>query len=357
MCTVCKTFADAAARIVGIGAHARKHRNVHCQQPAVGIDREPAADPGVTGMNVANEGFQAVGGELHWPAEQHRDSRSRHFVRIGCELHAEGAADVGRDDADLGQRQAELRGKHIPHLVRDLMRMVDRQLPDARIEFGDDRTRFERHAGLALEDKVMLDHDRGLGKGLLRSAARKGMFETDVADLGAVDGRCTIRARRFDTRHRRQFFPLDRNQLNCVFCLRACCRNSRDHGFALPADFAASQRMLRRRTVHREGHEPCLPGLADRREVVTCDDGNHARREFGCRGVDRDDARMRVWAPQKRDVAQVGDVEVVGVAAPALRQPFGVAARDAASDEAARLAHGFEPARARATASTASTIA
>ena len=58
----------------------------------------------------------------------------------------------------------ELRRENIAHLVRHLMRMMDRQLPQARIEIGHDGARLKRHAGLPLEHEVMLDHHRGVGE-------------------------------------------------------------------------------------------------------------------------------------------------------------------------------------------------
>ena len=111
------------------------------------------------------------------------------------------------------------------------------------------------------------------------------------------------------------------------------------------------------RSYDKWAGEPVWDLGADRGEIVAGHDRDHAGSALGHRRTDRNDPRVGVRAPQKRDIAEMGDVEIVGVAAPALGEPLGVAARRAAPDPAACFAHGFAPARARATASTASTIA
>jgi hypothetical protein len=48
-------FADAATRIVRIGAESGQHRDVHGQQTTVAIDRKAAVDAGFAGVDVADE--------------------------------------------------------------------------------------------------------------------------------------------------------------------------------------------------------------------------------------------------------------------------------------------------------------
>ena len=110
---------------------------------------------------VAEERLQSVSAELHRSPEQHRDRGHRHLVRIGGKLHPERAADVGRHHANVGERQLELRGEHVTHLKRHLVRVMHGELAQARIEFGQNGARLERHPGLPIEAEVVLDYDRG----------------------------------------------------------------------------------------------------------------------------------------------------------------------------------------------------
>ena len=83
----------------------------------VGIDRQAAVHLGFARVNVADKGFQTIGAELDRSAEQHREGGNRHLVGIGGQLHAEGAADIRRHDAHVRQRQPELSGEDLAHLV------------------------------------------------------------------------------------------------------------------------------------------------------------------------------------------------------------------------------------------------
>ena len=227
------------------------------------------------------------------------------------------------------------------------MRMMDRQLPQAWIEIGDDYARLERHTGLPLEREVMLDDRRRFGERLLRLARREIMIEAEIVRLGAVAGRRAGGRGDLHVRHGGQLFPVDRDQLDGVLGLRPGRCDNGDDGFALPADFIPGERVLRRRAVARKWREPRLPWLADRGEVVAGHHRDHAGRLLCRRGVDAADARMRVRAAQKRDMADVGHVDVIGVAPPALGEAPGLSPWHATPDPAAVVVHGLHPTAGR----------
>jgi hypothetical protein len=53
----------------------------------------------VARVDVRQERFVAVGGELHRPPEHERERAGGDLVAVGVDLDAEGAADVARDDS------------------------------------------------------------------------------------------------------------------------------------------------------------------------------------------------------------------------------------------------------------------
>ena len=300
---------------------------------------------GLARMDVAHEGFQAIGGEPHRAAQQHGERGDRHLVRIGRELHAEGAANVGCDDADLVQRQAELRREDLAHLERDLMRVMDGEQGNPGIELRHDGTRLERHAGLPREDEIVLDHDRRVAKCRIDVTDAEGVLEAEIAGRAFMDrGRAHPR-RRLDGGDRRQLLPFDLDQLEGVLRERAAVRHHGDHRLALPAGFVARERVLGRRHVPGERREARLPRPADGSEIVGSDDGDHAGRGSG--GIERDgiDAGMRVRAAQKRDVGDAGNRDVVGVASLAGGETARLAARQRSAHVSGFRRHRLNPAR------------
>ena len=191
-------------------------------------------------MNVADEGFQTIGAEFDRPPQQHRDRSDRHLVGIGGQLHAERTADIRRDDTDMGQRQPELGREDIAHLVRHLMRMMDRQLPQARIEIGNDGARLERHAGLPPEHEIMLRPPRPhRGTPGRDRPPTKECSSPRLLALRAVDSGAPAAAAASMLAIGGQFFPVDLDELERVLGLCPRCRDDRDDGLALPDRFAA----------------------------------------------------------------------------------------------------------------------
>ena len=94
---------------------------------------------------------------LHRPAHDLGNHRDGHLVRVDVHLDAVAAADVAADDAHGAERQPEMLGEHLLHHVRRLRRVVDGERAVALVEFGEDRARLQRHAGVAAGVEGRLD--------------------------------------------------------------------------------------------------------------------------------------------------------------------------------------------------------
>ena len=66
--------------------------------------------------------------------------------------------------------------------------MMNGELLQARIEIGNDAARLERHAGLAAEFEIMLDHGCGVAEDRIGIARGKGMVESEIGSELSVDG-------------------------------------------------------------------------------------------------------------------------------------------------------------------------
>ena len=144
-------------------------------------------------MDVREERLQPVGDELHRPAQHHRQRRGRHLVRVDVHLDAEGAADVLRDHAHVALGDAEVAREDVLHHVRRLRRVVHRERMLGRVVVGEDRAPLEADAGVAAEVEGLLDHDVGLGEGLVDAAGVVLALEADVVGELRVDDRLPLR--------------------------------------------------------------------------------------------------------------------------------------------------------------------
>ena len=242
-------FSGAAAWIGGIGAESGNDIDLHRHQNPVGIHGQAAANLGFTRVIVADKGLQAIGAKLNRSADQNREGDNGHLIGICGQFHAEGAADVRRDDAHVRQWKPELSGEDLPHLIGNLMRMMDGEMLQSTIEFGHDGPWFQGYAGLPSEREIVLYDDGGIAESAIGIADGDGVLETKVARHRAVgDGR-VVRGRGFGSCDRRQFGPCDLDKFQCVLGVSSCVRDDGDDGLALPACFMACERMLRGRLV------------------------------------------------------------------------------------------------------------
>jgi len=337
-------FINGRAAVGGIGAEGGER--VHGEPPdaAVCIHAEPRLHPLVAGLDVADEGFQPVGGIFDRPAEDPADGRDRDLLAIDVQLDAEPAADIGRHHADEVLGDAEMARQRVLLVPGRLVAAMDGEPAFARVVVGDHGPRFERHAGMAREGEAALRDMRRPGKRGLRVAGpdRGGIGE--IAAEFRMGRRGVLVQGAVADCGRRQRLPLDGNCGRGVFGERAAGGDHRGDGVALPDRAVHRDGMLRRRDQRWQMIHFPLPGGADRRNVGP---GEHSCTRHGGerrRGIDLHDPGMRVRAPDEGEVEQAGKPEVVGIPAAAGGKPPCAAARQGPPDGFRPVSHGSAPA-------------
>ena len=332
-------FADRrpAERAVGAERGERVHREP--PDPAVPVDPQPGADRLVAGMDVADERLHPVDDVLDRPSEDLAHRRDRDLVAVDVELDAEPAADIGRHDADQMFRNPEIARQRVLLVPRRLVAAVHGERALARIVVGDDGAHFERDAAMAGEGEAALDDmrrpvERGFG---IPGADRRGKAEI-AAEL-RVDQRCIVVERPVAHRRGGQRLPLDRDLAGRVLGLGAGRGDDGGDRLALPDDAVDRDRVLGRRDHRRQVVHRPLPRLAD-----FGDFGARYHPRAGNRGerrgrVDPEDPRMCVGASDEGEMEQPGEAEVVGIPAPAEREPAGAAAGYGTPDGARGISH------------------
>ena len=256
-------------------------------------------------------------------AQQHQ----RDFV-IDGRLHAEAAADVAADDADLavGHFQDELRQLGLEH-IGPLQGRVDRVAALDRLEQADAAARLHGRGGDAIDDEFVLDHMRGAGEGGVgRFLVALDLDEADIvraivpnerhAGLGRVAGRDDGRQR----------LVIDLDQFGRVDRLVISLGDDEGDIVADHPHPVLGQSRIARPVA---GHAVAALQSAGHRQVAEArglvigggEDREHAGRGFGLRGVDRADARMGVRRAQHVAERHAGKHHVGDIAAAALDQP------------------------------------
>ncbi len=164
---------EEAGRVLGrIGAGIERavigqHVAAQARDPAVPGRRELAGHVVVAGEGGRREVLDPVLDPLHRQAEHDRGDDRADVARIDADLVAEAAADVGRDDVDLGLGNAGQQRDHRAHHVRRLEGAPDRELALHLVHRGDAGAGLERAGVHALVDDHLLDRDLGAGEGAL----------------------------------------------------------------------------------------------------------------------------------------------------------------------------------------------
>ena len=124
----------------------------------------------VAALAVRQEGLGAVAGPLDRPAQLLRGERGHRVLGIEHRLHAEAAADIGRDHPDLFGREAEIGGERVAERPGSLGAGMDGELALAPFQLGHGRPRLHRVADEAVVDQLELGDVRGLGEGRVHRA-------------------------------------------------------------------------------------------------------------------------------------------------------------------------------------------
>jgi len=174
-----------------IGAHVGDLGNAQAQETAVCVERQRRLSDVVARMHVGKEGVGTVGGPLHRPTAALGRPHQHWVFGIHHVLHAEAAADVGRDHAHLVARAAqnvvaEHRVDHVLALDRGMQRhaTIGRRL-------GQGAARLERGGRDPIVHDAEPRHVRGCCEGRLGSGLIAHVpLETEVArDFVPYQGR------------------------------------------------------------------------------------------------------------------------------------------------------------------------
>jgi hypothetical protein len=258
-------------------------------------------------------------------------------------LHAEAAAGVAGDDANIAFRHFE----HPRHLgaiaVRPLSGGVDGEAPIPRRVVRDRAARLHGHRGHPVDDKAVLDDMGGLGEaGLARRLVADQFGESDVVRTVLEDARrvrldCVFRG--YD---RRQFLVISLDQLGGIERLRDRLGDDKNDRIADPAHAILGQHGVAR-LVHWRAVAALEPGM--RREVAkpggfpvrAGDDGEHAGRRLRRFDIERLDFGVAVRRAHHDAIGHARKLHIVGVAAATAHQPRILETRHALTDR--KLAH------------------
>nr|WP_246788795.1 hypothetical protein [Bradyrhizobium sp. CIR48] len=267
---------DAGARIGRERPDRGQVQNIHRQDLALGIQRHPGADAMVAGVDVRDEGLHPVGDVFHGPAEQDRETDHRHVLVIDMQLHAEGAADVGRDDADAGFRNVVVARIEVLKLIRGLRAVMHGEHARGWIVVGDDGARLQRHRGVAAEGKLLLHHMGRMRKGVINDAAVELAAEAGVVGTARIDQRTVRLTCAVDVNDDGKVLVVHLDQLQRIFSNRPALGNDGDHRLSGPDHAIERQRQLRRGGHALEMIERAGPGRADFCEISARGDEMYA---------------------------------------------------------------------------------
>ena len=147
------------------------------------------------------------------PPERHaplaRERGHHHVLGIGAELHAEAAAHLGRDDADLVLGHAQGRGEARAERVRRLVRRPHDDAAAGEVGCGEDGPSLDRHTREPLAHHPLLHHAMRLGKGGVGVARLDGLGMLDVLRRVVEELRRAVGHGGGRVHHRGQRLPVD----------------------------------------------------------------------------------------------------------------------------------------------------
>jgi hypothetical protein len=287
-----------------------EHRTV----PAIG---ELDVHHPVAGMHQRHQVLVTILDVLHRAARLAREQRAHEEIG-GTALVAEGAADVGADQAQARLRDTERLGENGQRQTRPLVVGPERVGVHARVVLGDGAEGLQRGGGVALDLEALAEHAVRPCERVVDVAVGQHVVPQHVrAELGVEEGR--VRPDRgLRVEHDGQRLIDDTDVLERVLRGRAIDGGDRRDGLSGEAHAVGGQAPVAHR--HRRGNERA-DRLGHRGRLHPREHGENAGQPLDGTDVDRHDARVGVRAPQHRAVQQSRPREVVEVHAASGRQP------------------------------------
>src|SRR5437763_3282665 len=276
----------------------------------------------VATLRVGHEALRALGGPLdRLPDLAGRPGDDR-LLGIMEDLRAKPAADIRRDDPQLGLRYVQYVGAHQqPDHMRVLAGRVERMLAGRAVVFADRGARLHRIGDEAVVDQVELDDLGGLADcGLHRGGIAQMPIVADIARRLRPDLRRTRLQCRDNIDDRRLDGVIDRDFLGAVARLSQGLGDNDRDGIADMTNAIdrehRMQRLLHWRAVFR-GNQPAAGQAANLilGHVLAGEDGDDAGRRGRAARVDAAEARVGVRAAQDVGVELARPVDVVGIGA------------------------------------------
>ena len=258
---------------------------------------------------------------LHRPSEPLRERQHQRLLAVGLELRAEAAAHVGGHHAQLVLGDAEHAGEHEARDVRDLGRGPQREVVAASL--GHRAARLDGRARGAVVHEAVLHRDLRLGEaGVDVAASHRPLVRLVGAEL-LPDERRAVLERRLRVHHSGLRVVLHDHVLGGVHRDVPGRGHNHRHGIAHVLHLTALERPVlgrldldaRRRPDHGERTREVVG------HVLAREHGHHAAALLRGGRVDRGDRGVRLGRAHHHEVQHAGEVDVLGVVAPARDHP------------------------------------
>ncbi len=267
-------------------------------------------------------------------------------------------------------RNSKMLGEQVLHHVRSLSALVNGHSLIAFVPVGYDRARLVGDAGMAAEAECGFNNGVGFRECLVHRADIELALEAKIVTQRRMNHWCPGVQGGFRIGYRGQLFVADINEFTGILGLGARARDDGADSFALPACPLDGNGRLRRRFQPLEMREHTDPWGHHLRDLCPGHDGDNTSRVLCGFCDDFHDACMCMRRTHKSDVRHAREHDIADILSTALCQALQVGSRDRAANIGIGPVkrgedwrgvvgdfHFLPPARACATASTASTIA
>ncbi len=304
-----------------IGAHVAGAGEPQREEAAVGVERELGDLLVVAAVAVGEEARRALVGPFDRPPEQARAVQHRDVFGIGLRLHAEGAADIAGEQAQLGRRNVEDFGELAAQAEHALASDMEGEALALRIVGGDRGARLHGVDDEAVVEELEPRHMGGVGEGLLHLLGVAEMIvERDVVGHVVEELRRAGLHRLARLGDRGEGLDVEHDRFRGLLRLDRGLGDHAGDGVADEADLVdrerRAERLLHRRAVavleRRHAFEPAIAGGL---QVGAGIDREHAGHRARGRSVDALEHAMGMARPHDRRIGLAGKAQVVGVAA------------------------------------------
>ena len=276
-----------------------EHTRVQRAQAAVGVEAGAQRVVMVARVGARQEVLAARLDPFHGAAQPHREQAQRHVLRIENALHAEAAADVGRDHANRVLRHTERLGQTVTRQVRHLRARPERQLAVGGVPVGHPAAALHRCRRVAVGAKRPVDDRDGAVHREIDAAVLEAAREQHVARRLLVHAGGAVAHGGVGVDGGGQRLIVDVDEHGAVLGGIPVARHDDGHRLAgIARDGPRQDRLSCRHVAGRGGSRGQT--MARERLVRTGGDVNDPRRCERARGRDRGERRVGMHAAHER---------------------------------------------------------